>query len=203
MEECPGGHRLAEFDARTLELLGSTLTHTLHAASVAIHPRTHQFYMMNHFYLDEPEEQRRLYVYKARGSGPFALGEPIRKLTLEGAELDGIQGIAFSPSGKLYVSADGNLGPGVYGFQIGPETSNRAIFQRYMPIEAHLSDVCSPFGSGEELEGLTVVNVAGVNPDTGQLAFRHQIHLFLLHNICGAKDNAWFKHVSVVDRSRV
>jgi hypothetical protein len=203
LEDCPDGRRLAEFDARTLELLGTSPTHTLHAASVDVHPKTREFYIMNHYYSREPEEQRRLYVYAPRGSGPLALGDPIRKLKLEGAELDRIQGIAFSPSGKLYVSADGNLGPGIYGFQIGPESSTRAIFQRHMPIEAHLSDVCSPFGSGEELEGLTVANLAGVNPETGQLVFRHQIHIFLLRNVCAAQDNAWFKHVSVVDRSRV
>jgi hypothetical protein len=170
---------VAEFDADTLAYLGSSNTYTNHAASVAVHPKTGKFYVMNNFYASE-SCFRGLQVYKARGEGPFRLRKD-RTITLElppgVAPPNDIQGIAFSPSGKLYVSAS----QGVYAFQVSP---NRAIFQ-------HLLDV----GVGDdEVEGLTVRDFTW--PDGS----RSQIHVLILVNVpLTANDNAWFKHITVKD----
>jgi hypothetical protein len=93
-----------------------------------------------------------------------------------------VQGLAFSPSGKLYAAAQGT-DQNVYCLQVSPD---KATLMHRVFVEMH-----EERGEDQEYEGIAALDMG---PDFGQ------IHLFTYQNAGIAHEHgAWFKHIKLSD----
>lgn len=99
-----------------------------------------------------------------------------------------VQGGAFSPSGKLYLVSDDR------------NTSNGGIYAidvnlRY--VMARIPVMYNPGNLGDELQGITIMDLAGKgSPYLGQ------IHMLMIDIDLG-KDDVYFKHFGISDISKL
>lgn len=198
MEQCDDGkNRVVRFRASDLAPIDSSLlvagldgTLQANAPTIAVQPQTGEFFTAS----DSPD---KIYKYhQDPTTTAFHLIsdgniEVINKAGTADYALDGIQGMAFSPTGdKLYMALDNNTNYGLLAFQVSP---HKLTYE----LDVHV-DYCGDCITPQEHEGLTVVNtdVSG-GPNVGQ------IHLFVYEDagnpFDGDSGHAWFKHVRVSD----
>jgi hypothetical protein len=110
-----------------------------------------------------------------------------------------IQGGAFSPSGKLYLSSDDApdfgkpaIDHGIYGFQIGPNTARLQV-HKVTPV--NYADVVGA-NSGDEIQGITIWDM------TWPSGNRNQIHHVTLDKDLGT-DEITFRHYALSDPSKL
>lgn len=185
MEDCTSGPNLImEVDAATLTPLGTAPLEGLSAPTVAIHPSTREFFVTGPY--DAASTTTMLRVFEAQPSStdtPFTLtsDRDVGVFDSDGVtplSLHIVQGLAFSPSGKLYVAAQGT-NQDVYCLQVAPDKAT--LIER---VHVEMNE-----GEDQEYEGMAAF-------DLGQ-DFK-QIHLFTYQNASPPHQHgAWFKHISV------
>jgi hypothetical protein len=189
LEDCDDRqNRILEVDASSLTPLGTAPLEGLSAPTIAVHPSTGEFFVTGPY--DVNASTTTLRVYQARPSSsdtPFTL-TPDRDIGV--FDTDGVtpltlhivQGLAFSPSGKLYAAAQGT-DQNVYCLQVSPD---KATLMHRVFVEMH-----EERGEDQEYEGIAALDMG---PDFGQ------IHLFTYQNAGIAHEHgAWFKHIKLSD----
>jgi hypothetical protein len=191
MEECDDGrNRIVEIDANSMKPLAATLVEPqyMHAATVAIDPVMGEFYIPDLYDADDTTSQLRVYRVKPSGDDvPFTttLDRMIGLTDTDGVtpfRIKTTQGMAISPTGKLYVAAQGSDSH-VFCFQLSPD---KGTLVHKVFVEMHED-------RAQEYEGIAVFDIPGMG----------HIHLFTFQNLKPLdfhfKSGAWFKHISVAD----
>jgi hypothetical protein len=100
-----------------------------------------------------------------------------------------VQGGEFSENGHLYLASwacTGNVATGVYGF----ESNGQYMMGHAIPIS--FPGACQgPFYTGDELEGIDIIDLDGINPLYGG-----QIHVLKV-DVDAGTDNLHFMHVKL------